>query len=214
MCKKLVKRSCLQTTTLPSQHALMSLLSARNSKGTRSHPQSLALLNDAQCAHLKGSLLDTKASLLNLTEYFNPLDAETTPGCRLLDSFPDCISFHPCNRSSLNDRNTHLESLDYFCLEAFSSSSTLIIVTDASAIPPRNMQTIFAVHFWRLSHQMSSSKAPAGQTTALDTELFAIRLGISKATSMDIEHIILIVDSLGSARRSVDPQCTLDKPTP
>ena len=52
---------------------------------------------------------------------------------------------------------------------------------------------------------MSSSKAPAGQITALDTELFAIRLGVSKVTSMDIECIILITDSLDSARSSVDP---------
>ena len=36
-------------------------------------------------------------------------------------------------------------------------------------------------------------------------KLFAIRLGIAKATSMAIEHIILITDSLGSARRAVDP---------
>ena len=156
-CCRQQKRSCLRTTTLPSQHVLMSLLSARNSKGTRPHPQSLALLNDTQCARLKGPLLDTEASLLNLTERFNPLDAEATPGCRLLDSFPDRISFHPCNRSSLNDRNTHLESLDRLCLEASSSSSTLVVVTDASAIPPRNMQAISAAHFWRLGHQVSSS---------------------------------------------------------
>ena len=51
---------------------------------------------------------------------------------------------------------------------------------------------------------MSSSKAPAGRTTASDAELFAIRLGIAKATSMAIEHIILITDSLGSARQAVD----------
>jgi len=49
-----------------------------------------------------------------------------------------------------------------------------------------------------------SFKAPAGRTTAPDAELFAIRLDVSKATSMDIEHIILITDSLGSTRRSVD----------
>ena len=94
----------------------MSLLSARNSKGTPPHPQSLVLLNDTQCAHLKSPLLNTEASLLNLTKRFNPLDAEATPGCRLLDSFSDCIPFHPCNRSSLNDRNTYLESLDHLCL--------------------------------------------------------------------------------------------------
>ena len=172
------------------QHALISLLSARNSKGTRPHPQLLVLLNDAQYAHLKGLLLDIEVSLLSLTKCFKLLDAETIPGCRLLDSFPN--------------RNTHLESLDCLCLEASSSSSTLVVVTDASAIPPRNMQAISAAHFWRLGHQVSSSKAPAGRTTAPDAELFAIRLGVSKATSIDIERIILTTDSLGSARRSVD----------
>ena len=50
-----------------------------------------------------------------------------------------------------------------------------------------------------------STKAPAGRTTAPDAELFTIRLGIAKATSMAIEHIILITDSLGSARQAVDP---------
>ena len=115
------------------------------------------------------------------------------------------MSFHPCNRSSLNDCNTHLESLDHFCLETSSSSSTLVVITDASAIPPRNMQAVSAAHIWNLGQQVLSSKAPAGRTTAPDAELFAIRLGVSKATSMDIERIILITDSLGSARRSVDP---------
>ena len=44
--KKLVKRSCLRTATFPFQHALMSLLSTKHSKGAPPHPQSLALLND------------------------------------------------------------------------------------------------------------------------------------------------------------------------
>ncbi len=44
----------------------------------------------------------------------------------------------------------------------------------------------------------------AGRTTASDAELFAIRLGIAKATSMAIECIILITDSLGSAKQAVD----------
>ena len=183
----------------------MSLLSTRNSKGTRPHPQSLALLNNAQCTRLKGPFLDTKALLLSLTECFNPLDAETTLGCRLLDSFSEHISFHSCNCSSLNNCNTHLESLDCLCLEVSSFPSTLVVVTDISTISPRNMQAVFVVHFWRSGHQVLSSKVPAGRTTASDAKLFVIRLGVSKATSMDIECIIFITDSLGSARRSVDP---------
>ena len=111
----------------------MSLLRARNSKSTHPHSPSLALLNDAQCTRLKGPLLDTEASLLSFTECFNPLDAEAMSGGRLLDSFPNYISFH------LYNCITYLESLDCLCLEASSSSSTLVVVTDVSAIPPRNM---------------------------------------------------------------------------
>ena len=167
--------------------------------------QLLALLNNIQYACLKGILLDTEALLLSLTERFNSLDAEATPGCRLLDSFPECILFYPCNHSSLNSCNTYLESLDCLCLEASSSPSTLVVVTDASVIPSRHMQAVPTAHIWNLGQQVLSSKTPASRTTAPDAELFAIRLGIAKATSMAIECIILITDSLGSARWAVDP---------
>ena len=56
----------------------MVLLSTRNLNSTSSHPWLLALLDDIQYAYLKGSSLDNKASLLNLTEYFNPFDNEAT----------------------------------------------------------------------------------------------------------------------------------------
>ena len=183
----------------------MFLLSAKHFKGTLSHPQFLALLNNTQYAHLKGPLLDTEASLLNLTKCFDPLHVEATLGCRLLDNFSDCVSFHPCNHSSLRACKTHLQSLDHLCLEVSSSPSTLVVVTDASVIPSRCMQAVSAAHIWNLGQQVSSSKASDGRTTVSDAELFAIRLGIAKATSMATKCIILITNSLGSARQAVDP---------
>ena len=47
---------------------------------------------------------------------------------------------------------------------------------------------------------MLFSKSLAGQITIPDSKLFAIRLGIAKATNINIEHIILITDSLSSAK--------------
>jgi len=131
--KKLVKRSCLRAATLPSQHALLSLLSAHP------HPQSLALLTDVQSAQLRSPLLDTEASLLNLTERFDSLHPETCPGCRLLDNFPDHVSFHPCDHSNGHTRKLQFDTLDCLCHEASSDPSTLVVATDASVIPPRNM---------------------------------------------------------------------------
>jgi len=95
------------------------------------------------------------------------------------------------------------KSRDLSCL-ASSDLSTLVVATDASVIPPRNMQAVSVAHFWRLGEQMSLSKALAGRATALDVELFAIRLGVVKATSFDVKHIVIITDSLTAARRAVD----------
>ena len=93
----------------------MSLFSACNSKGAHPHSQSLALLTDAQSAWLRSPLLDTEAALLNLTERFSPLHPEMYPGHRLLDSFSNHISFHPCDRSKESFCRLHLEALDRFC---------------------------------------------------------------------------------------------------
>jgi len=66
------------------------------------------------------------------------------------------------------------------------------------------MQAVSVVHIWNLDQQVLFSKAPASRTTTPDAELFTIRLGIAKATSMAIECIILITDSLGFAKQAVD----------
>jgi len=51
---------------------------------------------------------------------------------------------------------------------------------------------------------MLSSKALASWTTTPNAKLFAIRLNIVKATSMDIECIILTTNFLSSSRKIVD----------
>jgi len=51
---------------------------------------------------------------------------------------------------------------------------------------------------------MLSSKTLTGRITTSNTRLFAIRLEVSKATSMDIKHMILIANSLDFARKAID----------
>ena len=51
---------------------------------------------------------------------------------------------------------------------------------------------------------MLSFGSLASRITTPDTKLFTIRLRVSKATSMHIKHIILITDSLGTARKVVN----------
>ena len=60
------------------------------------------------------------------------------------------------------------------------------------------------MYFQRLEQQMLFLKAPASQTTVSNAQLFVIQLGIAKATSINIEYIILITNSLDFARKIVD----------
>ena len=155
-----------------------------------------------QYAHLKSSLLDTEVLFLNLTKHFNLFDTGTIPGNRLIDNFPDLIFFYSCNCSSLSGYKSHLESLDCLHLEASSSSSILIVVTNTSARLPKNMQAVSTMYFWRPEQQLLFSKAIANLTTTLNAELFAIRLNIVKATIIDIKYIILITNFLGSIEKN------------
>ena len=130
--KKLVKWSCFRAAILPSQHALISLVSACNSKGTHPHLQSLALFTNAQSAQLRSPLLDTEVSLLNLTECFDPLHSEACPGCRLLDNFSDWgVSFHPCDCSKGSTIKAHFLGVARRAVNAFvhlEQAYSLIVV--------------------------------------------------------------------------------------
>ena len=123
----------------------MFLLSTRNLKSASPYPQLLTLLKNIQYVHLKGSPL-------NFTKYFNLFDTKANLGCRLLDSFPDCIFFHSCNHPSCNNCTAYLKSLDYLCFQASFSFSTLVVITNASAILSRNIQVTSTMYFWRLRH--------------------------------------------------------------
>ena len=117
----------------------MSLLSTRNSKGACPHSQSLACLTNAQSAQLKSPLLDTEASLLNLTECFSSLDPKMCSGHRLLDNFPDRIFFYPCDHLKESFCKLHLEALDCFCQLVFTDLSILVVITGTSIVLSRNM---------------------------------------------------------------------------
>ena len=94
-------------------------------------------------------------------------------------------------------------SLLTVCVLRLFSLLPLSLLSWMQVLYPRNMQAVSAAHFWRLGQQVSSSQAPAGWTTAFDNKLFVIRLDITKITSMNIEHVILITDSPSSARKTV-----------
>ena len=96
---------------------------------------------------MRSPLLNTETLLLNLIERFDSLHPEIHPGYRLLDNFPDHVSFYPCDHSNGYTCKLQFNILDRLCHEAFSDLLTLVVTTDATVIPPRNMQAISVAYF-------------------------------------------------------------------
>jgi len=131
---------------LPSMHYSLFLVLATPRVLIPIHSPLLFSLN-AQSDWLRSPFLNTKASLLNLTERFDSLYPKICPGYRLLDNFPDYVSFHPCDHSNGCTHKLQFNALDQLCHEASSDPSTLVVTTDTSVIPPRNMQAVLVAHF-------------------------------------------------------------------
>ncbi|KAF5355016.1 hypothetical protein D9756_005205 [Leucocoprinus leucothites] len=203
--RKLAIHSSYRVSTLPSNHALRSLLSDSFSLNSSPHPQSLHLLTPAKKAKVKGPLINVDSSLSHLSDSFSPFAPESKPGSRLIDIFPDSIHFHPCNCSDKHEMYKHVSSLDSAFSSSFSDRNCILVVTDASVPLIGSLQAVSAAHLYRGGRQVSHAKQASGRASSTDAELYSIRIGIAKAISLQCDHIILITDCLPAAKLAVDP---------
>ena len=75
--------------------------------------------------------MELKGHLPSLTVISSSYQSEAHPGCRLLDNFSDCVSFHPCDHSKGSTIKAHFQALDHLHYKASTNPSTLVVVADA-----------------------------------------------------------------------------------
>ena len=128
---------------------------------------------------------------------FIPLHSEFSPRLRVIDNFSDHISFNICNKGK--DNKSHAHQLDDMVLESSSSSSTAIIVSDASI--KNNVNTSIS-HMHINNKPLTKTIHHAVHITSTKAELFAIRCGINQTTNFDnMSKIIVITDSIHAVRK-------------
>ncbi|KAF5363361.1 hypothetical protein D9756_000876 [Leucocoprinus leucothites] len=209
--RKLAIRSLYRVSTLPSNHVLRTLLSDHFSLNAPPHPQSLRFLTLAKKAKIKGPLIDVDSSLSHLSDSFSPFAPESKPGSHLMDIFSDSIHFHPCNRSDKHEMYKHVSTLDSVFSSSSSDCNCISVVTDASVPLVGSLQAVSTAHIYRSGWQVSHAKQASGRASSTDAELYSIRIGITKAISLQCDHIILITDCLPAAKLVVNPSIQLSQ---
>ena len=147
-----------------------------------------------------------KSHLVNINNRFNrvfpsfsPLHSELSLGLRIIDNFSNCFSFNLSNKEE--NAKACLHQLDNMMIKSSLSSSTAIVVMDASI---KNI-AISISHIHIPNYLLIKTFHHVVFITSTKAKLFAIRCGINHASNQDdISKIIIVTDSIYMARKIFD----------
>ena len=191
--QKLGRRSQLQVHLLPSNYLIQLLIDLSQSVSTLQHSASLNSLTNCQCSLIKSHLVNIVNRCNRIFPSFTPLYSEFSPGHKIINNFSDRFLFN-----KQKDNKIHTQQLDNMVIESSNSSSTTIVVTDASI---KNNIAISILHMHTHNNPITKTIHHVVHVTSTEAELFAIRYSINQASNCDgIFKIIIVTDSIHVAK--------------
>ena len=202
---KLMGRSQLRSASLPENHLIKTLMDDPLNTCLNSLPNSINFLTDRQKTSIKGHLIDSNNKLYGVFPSFSPLNPEFIPGSRIINIFPDQFSFNLASKGK--NASTCSQQLDDMTIQAFTSSHTAIVVSNASI---KNDITTSISHIHIYDQPLVKMVHHAALVTSTEVELFAIRCGINQACNKEsISKVIVITNSIHMAKKIFDTKSHL-----
>ena len=195
--QKLIRRSQLCMLALPPNYIIRMFMDLSFSSPKCQHPISLKSLTSHQRSNVKGHLVDSNNKLYRIFPSFSPLHPELSLNSKIIDNFSDHFSFN-LTISNKNDKIC-CQQLDNMVLESSSSTSTAIVVLDASI---KNDIATSISHMHIANHLLIKTLHHAAFVTTTEAELFIIRYSINQACSNEnVSKIIIITNSIYVAKK-------------
>jgi len=198
--RKLNGKHQLRYSSIPSTHAINSLLDSQHVKNHPLHKTATSKLTDKQRSNLKSPIKDINKYLNSVRECFNPLFPLFSLGSRVVDHFSSRFSFHSPSSSSDEDLYHHIQNLNQAFRSSQTASHNIAIVADGGI---KKSQVATAVtHIWSENSLIQHLQANSINVTSIKAELMAIRLGlIPTMEEKNIHNIIIITDSIAAAKK-------------
>ena len=193
-------RSQLCSAALPENHLIKTLMDDSLNTHYKPPPHSINMLTDCQKNFIKGHLIDSNNKLYRVFPFFSPLNLEFNPGSRIINIFPDWISFNLANKAK--NESPCSQQLDDMTIQSSLSPHTAIVVSDASI---KNDIATSVSHIHICDQPLVKMVHHTAFVTSTEVELFAIRCGISQACSKEnISKIIIVTNSIHAAKKIFD----------
>jgi len=172
---KLNSRHHLWYASIPSFYAINSLLDTQHAKEQPPHRIVTSKLTAKQQTNLKSSIKDVNECLNSVRNCFNPLHSIFSPSSRVVNHFPNRISFYS---SSSSDKNLyqHLQNLDHTFKASQILSNNIAIIADESI---KKSYVITAVaHIWSDFSVIQCLQVHSINMSSIEAELMAIQTGL------------------------------------
>jgi len=189
--RKLNGRHHLRYGSIPSTHAINSLLDSQHAKNHPPHKTTTSKLTGKQWSNLKSPIKDVNKCLNGVRECFNPLFPLFSLGSKVVDHFSSRFSFHSSSSSSDEDLYHHIQNLN----QAFRSSQTaphnIAIIADGGV---KKSQVATAVtHIWSENSLVQHLQANSINVISIEAELMAIHLGLIPTMEEKNVHNIIVI---------------------
>ena len=198
--QKLGSRFQLRVHLLPPNHILRSLMSSSLDSHSHQHTLSLNSLTRQQQELIKGHIVDMDNCFNEVFPFFDPLNPELFPSNRIIDTCSNHFYFHLFNKCTSQNIKSCIQQLDKLALESFDSSSSALVIIDASI---KNNVTTSISHIHIHNKPITKTLHHALNVTSTEAELFTIRCSINQVTNNNkISKIIVVIDSIHTAKNS------------
>ena len=194
--QKLGGRLQLRTQLLPTNHIIKLMLKSRYSTTNNNHCLLLKRLTLKQQLSIKGPIVDANDRLNGIFNYFNPFSCEFSLENRLINIFSSCFYFHLLYRKNIKSKKSHICKLDKLILQVSVNPRIAIITSDISI---KNQVAISITHIHIYNNSVIKMLYHTINVTSTKAKLFVIRCGWNQATQLNIEYIIVIMDSIHTA---------------
>jgi len=167
------------------------------------------MLTGNQCLKIKESTINMDNRFNEVFSFFDSFNKEFSPGSCLINIFSNHFSFHLLPKQGSNNLKAHICSLNNIAIKSSLDSTIILVVSDANI---RNQVTISISHVYIHNRPVIKMLYYAVNVISIEAKLFAFRYSINQATNlMDINKIIVITDSIHSAKIISTIYCILSK---
>jgi len=105
-----------------------SLWNEHHSKKAKSCHITIAYLTSKQWLKIKSLIVDTNNCLNKIFPSFDSLNRELSPSFHLVDTFPDCFSFHLINWKDANVKIAHCKKLNSIYKNSLIDQNMVLII--------------------------------------------------------------------------------------